>query len=207
MGKKGLKFLLLMLLVFACAHTVLVGTYRAGTLSTIIMALSLLALGIVFFVKSVSIPQERKRNYYGIFSGLFFWAALGEALGHLGLIEIAEWRMFPLLTFFTFLAIFFGVKGYLPKGIMFSLGHFTAIWFLHAIMINEYNLMGRTSWITYPSAGIFALLSIFFCYSMTKSKTDTENMAYALALFLVAWSVLEYFGGWGLVPEPWMLLK
>ena len=164
-----------------------------------------LGLGIAFLFFSITTSDTRKSNYFGIFSGLFLWAVLGEVVEKLGGIAIAEWQMFPLLGGFTFLIVLFGVKGYLPTGLLFSLGHFNAIWFLHFVMVNQFELMGRSSWITYPSCVGFALLAILFGYRMVKARTDSENMAYSLALLLSGWTVLEYIWGWRLLPGPWML--
>lgn len=205
MGRKGLKCLGSILAVFAGLYMGLVGVYRWGTLPTALTGILLLILGIWLLFLSIKIPEERKRNYYGIFSGLFLWGFLGEVMERLGIIEIASWQMFPLLGLFTFFIILFGVKRYLPTGPLFCVGHFNAIWFLHFVMINQFELMGRTSWITYLSCGIFSLMAIFSGYRMIKTKTDTENMAYALALLLLGWSALEYIWGWRLLPGPWML--
>lgn len=205
MGGKGLKCLLFVLLGFAATYMALVGVYRLGTMATIIMGLVFLGWGIAFLFFSITISDVRKGNYYGIFSGLFLWAVLGEVVEKLGGIAIAKWQMFPLLGGFTFLIALFGIKGYLPTGLIFSLGHFNTVWLLHFVMINQFELMGRTSWITYPSCAIFALLVIIFGYRMARAETDGENMAYSLALLLVGWTVLEYIWGWRLLPGPWML--
>ena len=205
MGRKGLRCLLSVLLVFAATYMALVGIYRFGTMATIIMGLILLGLGIAFLFFSITTSDTRKGNYFGIFSGLFLWAVLGEVVEKLGGIAVAEWQMFPLLGWFTFLIALLGIKRYLPTGLLFSLGHFNAVWFLHFVMINQFEFMGRTSWITYPSCAIFILMAILFGYRMTRAKTDSENMAYSLALLLIGWTVLEYIWGWRLLPGPWML--
>jgi len=205
MGRKGLRCLLFVLLGFSGTYIALVGVYRLGTGATIIMGLIFLGLGIAFLFFSLNVSDVRESNYYGIFSGLLLWAVLGEVVEKLDIIAVAQWRMFPLLGGFTFLVVFFGAKKYLPAGLLFSLGHFNAIWFLHFVMVNQFELMGRTSWITYPSCVGFALLAILFGHRMVKAKTDTENMAYSLALLLSGWTVLEYIWGWRLLPGPWML--
>ncbi len=105
----------------------------------------------------------------------------------------------------TFVTVLVGIKRYLPSGLMFAGGTFNAIWLLHFTMINQFELMGRTSWIIYPSCIMFLLLTVFFGFRMTKAKNVSENMAYALALLLTAWTVLEYTWGWRLLPGPWML--
>lgn len=205
MGKKGLKCLLLVLIFFAGTYMALVGIYRLSTVAIIIMGLIFLGLGIAYLFFSITIPDVRRSNYCGIFSGLFFWAVLGEVVEKLGGIAIADWQMFPLSSWFTFLIALLGIKGYLPTGLLFSLGHFNAVWLLHFVMVNQFELMGRTSWITYPSCAIFVLLAILFGYRMARAETDSENMAYSLALLLVGWTVLEYIWGWRLLPGPWML--
>jgi len=44
-----------------------------------------------------------------------------------------------------------------------------------------------------------------FGYRMTRTRKEDENMGYALALLLTAWTVLEYLWGWRIIPGPWML--
>ncbi len=205
MGQKGLKCLLFVLLGFAGTYIALIGVYKLGTGATIIMGLIFLGLGITFLFFSITTSDTRKGNYYGIFSGLFLWAVLGEVVEKLGIIAIAEWQMFPLLALFTFLIALIGIKRYLPAGLLFSLGGFNAIWLLHFVMVNQFELGGETSWITYPSCAIFILLVILFGYRMTRAETDNENMAFSLALLLTSWTVLEYIWGWKLLPGPWML--
>ena len=185
----------------------LIAVYKINIIATVIAALIFLTMGIAFLFKSISIESKRNSNYYGIFSGLFLWAVLGEVVEHLGIMEIAHWRMSPILIFFLFLIIFFGIKSYLPSGAMFSLGHFGGIWLVHTIMINQFELLGRNHWSTYPSAAIFLSLALFFGFRMKKSRSDSENMAYALALLLVAWSVLEYLWGWRLLLGPWVFAE
>ena len=167
MVRKGLTCLLFVLLIFAVTYMGLVIVYRLGTMAIIVAGIVLVLLGIGFFFVSIREDNERKRNYYGIFSGLFLWGALGEVVEKLGIIGIADWYMFPMLCGFTFLVILFGIKRYLPTGLMFSLGHFNSIWVLHFIMINQFELVGRMSWITYPSCIILFIAAIFFGFRMT----------------------------------------
>ncbi len=205
MGKKGLKCLLFVLVIFGGTYLTLSMVYKLGTLATIIAGLVLSVLGVGFLFGSISVTGRARRAYYGIFSGLFLWGVLGEVIERLGILAIADWQMFPILAFFTFLIVLFGIKKYLPAGLMFSLGHFNAIWFLHFIMINQFELMSRTSWVTYASCALFFLLAIFFGVKMTRAENISKNMAYSLALLLTSWTVLEYLWGWRILPGPWMI--
>jgi len=205
MKREGLNCTLFVLLIFGLVYMGLMGVYKIGRLATVIAAALFFIIGLYLLWHSTNIENERKRNYYGIVSGLFLWAALGEAIEQLGVISLPALKMTPLLISWCFLIVFSIVKKYFPSGIMFSLGMFTATWSIHAIMVNQFEFLGRNHWSTYVVAGVFLLLAILFGYRMSRTKSDTKNMAYAVALLLAAWSVLEYTWGWRLLPGPWML--
>jgi len=210
MGRKGVKTLSFILLIFAATYMGLMGAYQLGNWASILAGTIFLGIGI-WLIKAASRSAQsgasntRKYNYYGIFAGIFLWAFIGEVMEHLGVVKIASWYMWPILILITFVTILVIVKQYLPHGLMFAGGTFNAIWFLHFVMINQYELLGRNHWITYPSCIMLLIAAILFGFKMTRAQTTSENMAYALALLLTGWSVLEYIWGWRLIPGPWML--
>lgn len=206
MGKKGVKCILFTLLVFSALYGSLVAVYRlGGTVAAMAAMVVLSILAVYFLFKAINHTNERSGNYYGVLSALCVWGTLGELSEHLLLFDLAGYTMFPLLAAFTFFVILLGVKRYLPNGFMFMLGFFNINWLCHSIMIAQYDLMGRSSWITYPSCAIFLALTIFFAYKMKKSTGDSMNMAYALGTLICAWSVLEYIWGWRLIPGPYSI--
>lgn len=205
MGKQGLKTLVLILLVFAGTYSSLVGIYQLGNLTVLLFGLVLLGLTLWLVLRSIRGLNKQGANYCGIFAGIFLWGFLGEVMEHLKILEIAYWNFLPLLVTLTFFTILVGIKRYLPHGLMLTLATFNSIWFLHFIMINQYNFLGRYHFSTYPSCTLFLLLSLFFGFRMVKAKGISENMAYSLGLLLSAWTVLEYVWGWRLIPGPWML--
>ena len=205
MDRNGLKCLLFVLLVFAAVYMTMVMVYRLGTAAIMIMAAVMLALGVALLFGSMTVPETRKGNYCGILSGLFLWAVLGEVCEKSGTVEMAEWQIFPLLGWFTFLVLLLAAKKYLPVGLLFLLGHFNAIWLLHFIMMNQIVFFGAVHWISYLVCGVFALLAVFSGWRMARTKSDAVNMACALSLLLTGWTVLEYLWAWRLLPGPWML--
>jgi hypothetical protein len=206
MGKKGVKCILFTLLVFSALYGGLVAVYRLGGMVEAMIAMAVLSgLAIFFLFKALKNTNERTSNYYGVLSALCVWGTLGELSEHLLLFDLAAYTMFPLLAAFTFFVIFLGVKRYLPNEVMFMLGFFLINWLCHSIMIAQYDLLGRSSWITYPSCAIFLVLTVFFAYKMKKSTGDSMNMAYALLTLICAWSVLEYIWGWRLIPGPYSI--
>jgi hypothetical protein len=205
MGKQGLKTLVLILSVFAGTYGSLVGIYRLENWVVFLFGLVLFFFALWLVLKSIGGLNERMSNYFGIFAGIFLWAFLGEVVEHMGVLEIARWHFFPLLITFTLFTILVAIKEYLPNGLLFSLATLNSIWFLHLIMVNQYELLGRCHFSTYLSCALFLLLSIFFGFRMIKARGISENMAYSLYLLLSAWTVLEYIWGWRLIPGPWML--
>ena len=204
-GRKGLTCILWVLVIFLVTYMGLVFTYRVDGYAVMIVGVIFGVLGMLLFVASAKTGGNRTRNYCGIFSGIFLWAAVGEVAEHMGMFDLASWQMWPLLGVTIFVTLVLSLGHYIPVGMRFAMATFAAIWGLHFVMINEYEFMGRTSWITYPSCAIFLLLAIVFGYRMTRTRREDENMGYALALLLTAWTVLEYLWGWRIVPGPWML--
>ncbi len=189
--------------VFVGVYGGLVVAYRAGGVLPLILGLCFLFTGIFLFFKSLSVKSEKVRNYCGIISGILIWAFVGEVAEHTGLFDIASIKMGPLL--FLFLIFYLPLLGFLPSGANFTLSSFGAIWFLHYFMISQFDTMGRKSWVTYPSAILFLVLTIILVRRGKFSDSISKKMAYYYFAFLTGWCVLEYLWGWRVLPGPWML--
>lgn len=205
MGKKGLRCLLLVLVAFGASYVVLMTAFRAGTAATAAAGLGFLILGIGLLVPSLGWPDSRKANYFAMLSGLFLWAAIGEAAHKLGFADLAAREMLPPLVCFVLLLAVVALRTHLPGALVFSAGHFAAIWVLHFVMIYEFEVLGGESWVTRATCPLCALIAVASAFAMTKTKTDTRNMAWSLMLLLFSWTVLEYAWAWRLLPGPWML--
>jgi hypothetical protein len=144
-------------------------------------------------------------NQWGILSGLALWGFLGEYLEHLGWLDIAHWHYLPFLLILTFIIIFITVRRYLPARFGFSFGFFSGIWGLHMLMITQFEILGKTHWITYLSAGLFTIMAIFSYFRIRKTKTVNQKMVWALVLLLSSWTVLEYLWGWRVIPGPYSI--
>ena len=193
------------LLLFGFTYMSLVLVYKTGPLETALWGFALLSAGFFLFWNSLTDIRERSQNLSGIFSGILLWGALGEAAEHLELFSLPDWRMLPLLAFFTSILLLWSVKKSIPVGNLFALGVFNGIWALHTLMINQYKYLGRKSATTYPSALLFLLLALYFLKKAISSVSERSKMAYTVAFLLSAWTVLEYIWGWRWIPGPWML--
>jgi len=198
---RNTKTLLVILGVFAGTYMGLVAVYRLGTVATWAAGALLLLLGMGFLFKSAGASDSRTHNTLGISAGIFLWGFIGEVMERLEVLQITSWHMLPLLGLITFVVI----KRFLPDGLMFCWGAFTAIWVLHFMMINQYEHLGRSHWTTYPVCALFLTAVIYSGFRMTKAKGVSESMAYALTLLLTSWTVLEYVWGWRWIPGPWMV--
>ncbi len=194
-----------------CALTVFIGyglmyplliTLEASRIRAIEGALLFFLSASLLFYISVKEKDSVKGNYSGIFSGLFFWASIGELLESAGFVKVESWTNMPLYFAILLMFLMLWRNGQISASPAFGNAHFLAIWGLHAYMVNQYNLLGKTHWSTYPSAAIFALLSAYFVFKLGKSKRENEAMAYGLAALLTGWTVIEYMWGWGVIPGP-----
>ncbi|GAH01847.1 unnamed protein product, partial [marine sediment metagenome] len=108
-------------------------------------------------------------NQWGILSGLALWGFLGEYLEHLGWFNLASWHYLPALLILTFFITFLLKKEYLPIRFGFAFGHFLGIWALHMLMITQFELLGKTHWLTYPSAIVIGIITLFSYIKIRKA--------------------------------------
>lgn len=156
----------------------------------------------LLFYLSIKHRGSVRGNYSGIFSGLLFWASIGELLETAGFVKIESWANMPLYFALLLMFLLLWQYGQISTSPAFGNAHFLAIWGLHAYMVNQYALLGKTHWSTYPSAFVFGMMTVVSAFKLTKTKSRDEAMAYGLAMLLTGWTVIEYMWGWGVIPGP-----
>jgi len=167
----------------------------------------LLAVFSIFAFVMSELQKEKPviANQWGILCGLALWGFLGEYLEHLEWLDIASWHYLPALLILTFFLIFFLKKEYLPIRFGFVFGHFLGIWALHMLLITQFELLGRTHWITYPTTVFIGIFALFSYIKIRRVKSIDQKMAWTLTLLLTSWTVLEYLWGWRLIPGHYSL--
>lgn len=165
---------------------------------------------VAFFIFTFWMSEGHKANsaaanQWGIISGLALWGFLGEYLEHLEWLDIASWHYLPALLILSFFSILLLRKEYLPIRFGFALGHFLGIWALHMLMITQFELLGRTHWITYPTALVIGILALFSYIKIRRAKSIDQKMVWSLGLLLTSWTVLEYVWAWRLIPGPYSI--
>lgn len=206
MKNTAFKTFLITLICFGGLYILLVFSSRYSQTSYHIIGTLLAVFSIFAFVMS-ELQKEKPviANQWGIFSGLALWGFLGEYLEHLGWLDIASWYYLPALLILTFFMILLFKKEYLPVRFGFAFGHFLGIWTLHMLMITQFELLGRTHWITYPIAIVIAIIALFSYIKIRKTKAINQKMAWSLVLLLTSWTVLEYVWAWRLIPGPYSI--
>lgn len=206
MKNTAFKTFLITLICFGGLYILLVFSSRYSQTSYHTIGILLVVFSIFAFVMS-KLQKEKPviANQWGILSGLTLWGFLGEYLEHLGWLDIASWHYLPALLILTFFMILLFKKEYLPIHFGFAFGHFLGIWTLHMLMITQFELLGRTHWITYPSAVVIAIIALFSYIKIRKTKSIDQKMAWSLVLLLTSWTVLEYVWAWRLIPGPYSI--
>ena len=206
MKNTAFKTFLITLICFGGLYILLVFSARLSQISYHIIGALLAVFSIFAFVMS-ELQKEKPviANQWGILCGLTSWGFLGEYLEHLGWLDIAHWHNVPTLLILVFFTIFLLKKEYLPVRFGFVFGHFLSIWTLHMLMITQFELLGRTHWITYPSAIVIAIIALFSYIKIRKTKSIDQKMAWSLVLLLTSWTVLEYVWAWRLIPGPYSI--
>jgi len=200
------KTFLITLICFGGLYILLVFSSRYNQISYHIIGILLAIFSIFAFVMS-ELQKEKPAfaNQWGILSGLSLWGFLGEYLEHLGWLDIAHWHNVPTLLILVFFTIFLLKKEYLPIRFGFAFGHFLGIWALHMLMITQFELLGRTHWITYPTAVFIGIFALFSYIKIRRVKSIDQKMAWSLVLLLTSWTVLEYVWAWRLIPGPYSI--
>jgi hypothetical protein len=206
MKNTAFKTFLITLACFGGLYMLLVFSSRYNQTSYHITG-TLLAVFSIFAFVMTELQKEKTviANQWGILSGLALWGFLGEYLEHLEWLDIASWHYLPVLLILTFFTIFLLKKEYLPIRFGFTFGHFLGIWALHMLMITQFELLGRTHWITYPTAVFIGIVALFSYIKIRRAKSIDRKMAWSLVLLLTSWTVLEYIWAWRLIPGPYSI--
>ena len=167
----------------------------------------LLALFTLFAFVMSELRKEKPEtaNQWAIVSGVSLWGFLGEYLEHIGWLDLAHWHYLPSLLMLTFFIIFLIKRKYLPYRFGFCFGMFLGIWGLHMLMINQFELLGKTHWLTYPSAIIIGIVAMISFIEIRRAKSINQKMAWTLILLLTSWTVLEYLWAWRFIPGPYSI--
>ncbi len=200
------KTFLITLTCFGSLYILLVFSSRYSQTSYHIIGGLLAVFSIFAFVTSEGHKSNSTAaNQWGIISGLALWGFLGEYLEHLEWLDIAHWHYLPALLILAFFTIFLLKKEYLPVRFGFASGHFLGIWILHMLMITQFGLLGKTHWITYPTAVFIAIFALFSYVKIRRAKSIDQKMVWSLVLLLTSWTVLEYVWAWRLIPGPYSI--
>ncbi|MCK4672749.1 hypothetical protein KAT67_02070 [candidate division WOR-3 bacterium] len=206
MKNLAFKTFLITFICFGGLYILLVFSSRYSQISYHIIG-TLLAVFSIFAFVMTELQKEKPviTNQWGILCGLALWGFLGEYLEHLEWLDIASWHYLPALLILTFFTILLLKKEYLPIRFGFAFGHFLGIWALHMLMITQFELLGRTHWITYPTAVFIGIFALFSYIKIRRVKSIDQKMAWSLVLLLTSWTVLEYIWAWRLIPGPYSI--
>lgn len=194
----------LLILSFLFVYAFLVALYRLGIPGLVALGGLLIgASAVALYLTALNSQNEEKASFLGVLSGLLFWALLGEILEHVGLFDLASWKMLPLLALSWL--IFETVSRYLPSGVSLAGFTFNLIWLLHALMINQFEFLGKHHWSTYIGAILFGMAGLAAAVSLRKTQRPAKFLKLFLLCFLFLWGIVEYTWAWRLLPGPWMI--
>ena len=97
-------------------------------------------------------------------------------------------------------------KQSLPMGIRFALGHFTSVWLLHFILVNQAEVLQ----FTYPelfnititlTGLVFFLTALFTIVKTVVTQSERAFVAYLLLSFILVWATVETLQVMHIVPD------
>ena len=191
------KTFLSILSLFFIGHVSLAQLYKLGKAAEIITLIISLILVISLL--------KRQSNYYfyPLFSGFMLWMVLGETTEHLNYGDITNVKTGPLLISLIIFNTYLVRKKILPEHLCLSISFFMIIWTFHFILVNEFEMFGKTSIITYLTMPMYVLLFIYMVYKILRSIDMWSITFYTMFATCCFWSLLEFLWAWNIIGKSW----
>jgi len=206
MTRKIFTYLALFYAMSFLGHFGMTMAYGLGPSGTAAAGAVLAGAVMVTLWKAAGRSQGNKEMVWGIFSGFFLWCFFGEFLEHEGIIALAAGRAAALLVPGLLLISYLIYIKYAPIGTRFALFHFGCVWLLHAILVNQEEVVKphypALSAIILPVTGLaFFLIALFMFFKTVRAGSERTLLAYLLPSFIFFWAALETLQVMDVLPD------
>jgi len=196
MTGKTFTYLALFYAMYFLGHFGMTMAYGMGPSGTAAAGAVLAGAVMVTLWKATGRSEGKKEMVWGIFSGFFLWCFFGEFLEHEGIISLAAGQAAVLLVPGLLLISYLIYIKYAPIGTRFALFHFGCVWLLHAILVNQEEVVKphypALSAILLPVTGLaFFLIALFMFFKTVRAGSERTLLAYLLPSFIFFWAAVE----------------
>jgi hypothetical protein len=182
--------------IYFLGHFCMSFVYGLGPPATIFMAAGLCAAQMITFWKASACSEDTKEAVWGICAGFFLWCLLGEFFEHEGILSLVSTEASILLVPCILLIAYVMYRSLLPVGMRFALGHFGCVWLLHAILVNQAELLKQRDSLlhiyTVPALGLaFLLIALLLLVKTFRARSEHARLACLLPSFIFFWAAME----------------
>ena len=170
--------------------------YGLGAPATGAAAAVLCAAVTITLWKASACPGDGREAVWGIFAGFFLWCLLGELLEHEGILSLVSPAAAALLVPCVLLIVYVIYRSLLPVGLRFALGHFGCVWLLHAVLVNQAEMLKQHHSpllsFSVPALGLaFLLIALLMLVKTVRARSDNARLAFLLPSFIFFWATVE----------------
>jgi hypothetical protein len=182
--------------IYFLGHFCMSFAYGMGPPATTVLAAVLCAAAMITLWKASACSGDGKGAVWGIFAGFFLWCLLGELLEHEGILSLVSPAAAALLVPFILLIAYVMYRSVLPVGMRFALGHFGCVWLLHAILVNQAEMLNKRDSLlrsfAAPTLGLaFMIIALIMLVKTFRGRSRNARLAFLLAAFIFFWATAE----------------
>jgi len=199
-------YLILFYSIYFLGHFCMSFAYGLGPPATTALGACLCAAVLITLWKAAACSEDKKEAVWGIFAGLFLWCLLGELLEHEGILSLVSPAAAALLVPFVLLIAYVMYRSLLPVGMRFALGHFGCVWLLHAVLVNQAEMLQKHHSLMFsfatPALGLaFLLIALLMLVKAVRARSDNARLAFLLPSFIFFWATVETAQVLDLLPD------
>jgi hypothetical protein len=202
--------------------------YPLGTTTTVMAAVVVLALSVVFLYVGANRPTSLGKNLFGLTSGFFAWMLIGEMSEHLGW----GWEVTYSNIWFLILIIYFHYFSLITKrritiapSLFQCLNFWFSTWIGHVVLLNVYYnpIFGGATpevttkipvWFLWSSSRLYVSLLVaiaeisFLFYLIYKLWFSNSSLFRSFTLRIAAgyWIMVLFWSAFVELPQKWFYL-
>lgn len=201
-----LTYFILFYSTYVLGHLCLSMAYGLGPAATTSLAAVLFTAVVVTLWKASGCADTNKEAVWGIFAGFFLWCFFGEFLEHERILSLVAPDAFLPLLAGVLLVSYLMYRTCVSVGMRFALGHFASIWLVHAILINQPEIVKNHNPVLYavstPALGlVFIIVALLLLLKTFRARSETARLALLLSSFIFFWATMETLQAIGCLPD------